>query len=301
MNYRLHRRIYLRLYNKVRLPRKFVTAAVKTLAWCSDPRSWWVRRAAAAEACAVAPALRFPETQGYLIFSPGQLPHTDAALSVCRKIYADKMASGFRKRNRDWYAKPFLVPLTDGGDELLQHQGIRDFVLSPELISLVCRYFRTMPILAETQLLWTPANSTQTKSQKYHLDAEDYQQLKLFLHIDPVDPCSGPFTLISAEATRRVCAATGYVGGRRTRLEDEDVERIAGDAVERAMGDAGSGILVDTSRCLHYGSRRNRNERLVLFVQFISYYAPKLEPFDWKASLGRPFAESETERLLLRL
>ncbi len=301
MNYRRHRRLYLDMYNKLRLPRRLATVLVKTLAWLSDPLSWWRRRKAAIQAQAVVRPFEFPPAIGYCLLAPGQLPHVQAALADCRAVYADRMAGGFKERNSELFSKPFLMPLTEKCSELLDREGIRRFVMSPELISIVCRYFGGMPILSEVQLLWTPANDTLLKSQKYHLDAEDYRQLKLFVHVEPVDESSGPFTLVPAEATRQVCAATGYVGGRRTRLEDADVENIAGAAVDRAMGPSGSGIMVDTSRCLHYGSRGNRKERLVLFLQFISYYAPKLEPFDWKANLRSPERFNASEKLLLRL
>jgi hypothetical protein len=73
-----------------------------------------------------------------------------------------------------------------------------------------------------------------------------------------------------------------------------------GDAV-RVLAPAGGGIFIDTSRCLHFGSRGNRAERLVLLAQFMDYYAPKLEPVDWRA-VAAPFASGldEARRLLLR-
>jgi hypothetical protein len=301
MNYRRRRRFYLDLYNKLRLPRRVTTFVVKSLAWMSDPSAWWVRREASVSASAVQPPLSFPEDLGYQVFAPEQLPYANEAVADCRAIRSEKMAGGFQELNPHLFAKPFLMPLTESSSELLQREGISKFVFSPELISLACRYFGTMPILSDVQLLWTPANDTLLKSQKYHLDAEDYKQLKVFLHVEAVDESSGPFTVISAEATRRICAATGYVGGRRTRLDDDAVEAIAADAVDQAVGAAGGGILVDTSRCLHYGSRGNRKERLVLCLQFISYYAPKLEPFDWKANYHPSHDVLEAERLLLRL
>jgi hypothetical protein len=301
MDYRARRRLYLALYNKAHLPRKLTTALVKLIGFLGHPIAWWVRREAGSAALQVKTALEVPQATGYVKLEQEQLPHIQDAIADCRAIYAGKMAEGFQEANRDIFRKPFLISLTESCDELLEYKGIRQFALSPELIAVACRYFGTMPILSEVQLWWTPANDTMLKSQKFHLDAEDYRQLKVFLHIEPVDESCGPFTLIPAEATRKVCAMTGYAGGRRERVEDEPVERIARSEIDRVMGPAGSGVLVDTSRCLHYGSRGNRKERLVLFLQFISYYAPKLEPYDWKQS---PIARQElsaAERLLLRI
>ncbi len=289
------------MYNKLRLPRRAATILVKTLAFATDPLAWWHRRRAGASAGAVPVPLEFPDATGYLKFAPDELPHAAAAIAECHAIFAERVNQGLLDRNSDDFSKPFLRPVTDKCSELLERDAIRRFVLSPELISIVCRYLGSMPILSEVQLLWTPANDTLSKSQKFHLDAEDYRQLKLFLHVEDVDERCGPLTLISAAQTRRVCAATGYVGGRRTRLEDEAVRRVVGDDFEQAMGERGSGILIDTSRCLHYGSRGNQKQRLVLFLQFISYYAPKLEPFDWRTHLQRTDGFTPSERLLLRV
>ena len=32
--------------------------------------------------------------------------------------------------------------------------------------------------------------------------------------------------------------------------------------------------FVDTSRCLHYGSRFNKRDRLVLIIQFLTFHSP---------------------------
>ena len=39
------------------------------------------------------------------------------------------------------------------------------------------------------------------------------------------------------------------------------------------LGKKGQGLAIDTSRCLHYGSRDISNTRLVLLVQFCDPYA----------------------------
>ena len=40
----------------------------------------------------------------------------------------------------------------------------------------------------------------------------------------------------------------------------------------KLVGPAGSGAFLDTSRCLHYGSRFNRRDRLVLIIQFLNIH-----------------------------
>ena len=35
------------------------------------------------------------------------------------------------------------------------------------------------------------------------------------------------------------------------------------------IGKAGAGLMVDTGRCLHYGSRQNKIDRLLLMISYI--------------------------------
>lgn len=298
MDYPRRRRLYLFLLNKLRLPRRLVTPLVKGLSFAADPAPYFQRRRAAGLA---RPPFAIPPEQGFRPLRAGELAGAEAMVAECRRLFEAARADGSLERKLAEVAKPFLVPVTANGRDLLARPAIRDFVLSPELTAVAAAYFGAVPILSEVELLWTPVNDTLQKSQKYHLDTEDYRQLKLFVNIFDVDRETGPFTLLPADVSTRVCAATGYAGGRRARLEDAAVERVAGTAAAQALGPAGSGIFVDTSRCLHYGSRGNRRERLVLLIQFMGYYAPKLEPNDWR-EVARPLLPGmgAAERLLLR-
>jgi len=303
MDFPLRRRLYLFLLNRLRLPRHLATMIVKGLAHALDPGAAGRRQqAAAALVAAGATRIAVPEEAGYRIVAPGELPGTDALVAACRRIFEAARASGALDAKAADAAKRFLVPVAERSEALLAEPAIRDFVLSGPVLSVVARYFGRMPILSEIALLWTPVNSSQIKSQEYHLDTEDYRQLKLFIYISDVTSDCGPITLIPAARSAEVGRATGYVGGRRRRLKDAAVERTGADKdAIRMIGPASGGIFMDTSRCLHYGSRGNRGERLVLLIQFMDYYAPKLEPTDWRATAaGFASGLDEARRLLLR-
>lgn len=301
MDYALRRRAYLFLLNKLRVPRRPATAIVKGLAYLTDPLpAHRRRRAAAVVDSAGVSALAVPESAGYRRFEPDDFPGTAAMLEECRRIFQATRASGTLDRQVENASKRFLVPVAPSGVDLLALPAIRDFALSDPLLAVVMRYFGRVPILSELQLLWTPVNETKLKSQKYHLDTEDYRQLKVFVNIFDVTPESGPFTLIPADRSAHICRAAGYAGGRRERLEDETVERHGGgaDAVS-CLGKAGSSLFVDTSRCVHYGSRGNRSERLVLLLQFADYYASKLQPTDWRPVAVKLAADLDPPRRML--
>lgn len=293
------RRLYLRMYNKLRFPRSLATAVIKTLAFVLDPLPWWRRRQAAQQFLGKDDGLSVPSSLGYRKIEPEQLPYQEAAVADCRAVYREAQEKGKMAGDLSSAAKPFLISLNETCSDLFERPGVRNFVLSPQMMSIVCGYFGSVPVLTEVQLLWTPVNDSLIKSQQFHLDAENYRQLKLFMNIEPVDSDTGPFTFLPAEVSRRVCQATRYVGGRRTRLSDEAVFGVSGDTKIQVTGESGSGIFIDTSRCLHYGSRNNKRERLVLFVQFVSYYAPKLEAFGLRENFEPTTPLPELDRLLL--
>jgi hypothetical protein len=301
MDYRPRRRLYRLLLNKLRLPRRIATAIVKGFAHAADPGAAGRRRAAAA-AVADPTAIGVPEADGYRILGPGELPGTDALVMACRRLFDAARARGALAAKVEAAPKQFLLPVADRSDALLAEPAIRDFVLSPAVLSTVARYFGRMPILSEIALLWTPVNATRIKSQEYHFDTEDYRQLKLFIYISEVSAETGPITLIGARRSAEVGRVTGYVGGRHRRLKDAAIVSAGADKdAVRIVGPAGGGVFMDTSRCLHFGSRGNRAERLVLLIQFMDYYAPKLEPTDWRAAAaGFAGGLDEARRLLLR-
>ncbi len=280
------RRVYLVLLNVLRLPRPAATSIVRGMAILRSPFQLKKRRVGP-QAARGALALKVSDDAGYRLFEPNELPGTAELVAECRKLFDEYKNSGKLARRVGEVAKPFLVQVTDSAIELMNRKPIRDFLLSDTVINTAIHYMGRIPILTEVQLLWSPVNETSVKSQQYHFDAEDYRQLKIFVNIEDVTSESGPLTLISSRQSEQIKALTGYGGGRRTRLTDELVEAILGKGEQvSVIGPAGSGIICDTSRCLHFGSRRNKRERLVLLIQFMDFFAPKVEPVDW--SKARP-------------
>lgn len=289
------RRAYFFMLNKLRLPRPFVTGLVKGVAAALSPAAQKRRRIAGDPPKALAVA----EADGHRVFAPHEIPSAGPAAAALAARFEKLQADG--RLANEAAKKPFLMSVVPDQTELLTDPAVRDFVLSDEMIDTALRYFGATPILTELHLLWSPPNETLLKSQLYHFDTEDDRQLKVFLNVFDVTPECGPFTLLSAETSREVSRATKYVGGRRARLGDEAIEQTAAGKEVRVMGPAGGGVIVDTSRCLHYGSRGNRSQRLVLMLQFMSVNAPKIDPTDWSPAAPALGPLDETRRLVLQL
>ena len=95
------------------------------------------------------------------------------------------------------------------------------------------------------------------------------------MNLRDVGPDEGPFTFIPASETTRIVNAikkrrladTEMAAGR---YADEELAAVGG--LEKAIsvaGPKGSAALVDTSRCLHFGSRvKPGTYRLCLYIQY---------------------------------
>lgn len=288
------RRSYLFMLKKLRTPRPLATRIVRGAAAALSPGAQKKRRIAELP---LAKALPIGDPQGYRAFQPGELPGAAQAVEALRRLFEEAKTNGPLADLAK--SKPFLVSVAPDQRAILAEPAVRDFVLSDEVVDTVTRYLGEVPILTEILLFWTPPNDTVQKSQMYHFDGEDLRQIKLFLNVLDVDDECGPFTLLPADVSDKVSGLSGYSGGKGPRLDDAEVEKAAAGQEVQAKGAAGSGIFVDTSRCLHFGSRGNRKERLVLMVQFASVNAPQIDPTDWSPVTAKMGALDPVRSLML--
>jgi hypothetical protein len=141
-----------------------------------------------------------------------------------------------------------------------------DLALHDDIIGSITEYFDQVPRLFNLALWWSPPNQTAKGSQLYHHDHRDSRQAKLFLNINDVTLDAGPLHFLPADCSTRVDDKLGYSQDRYT---DEDVYSVCSKKeVVAAVGHPGTAFLVDTARCLHYGSRGNIADRLILMASF---------------------------------
>ena len=151
--------------------------------------------------------------------------------------------------------------------------------LARPLLEAVSTYLGSFPILNDVNVMVSLPNDSEVGSQLYHLDFADERQIKFFLNVDLVSEDNGPFTFVTASDTQRLIDKFNYDRGR---LSIEEVtDAIGEDRQLKAVGPSGSGLLVDTSSCLHYGSNKNNTTRIVVLVQYTDYYVPEQPPTNW--------------------
>jgi hypothetical protein len=225
-----------------------------------------------------------PAEPGFLRLAPDALPGTEAVLRRCRDLFAERRGSlepdryVFNPNKQD-----FLLAVLSG-DEFGDEPDLVRFMVSRPLLDTVSRYLGTVPLLAGAALWWSPPNQSATSSQLYHLDNEDDRQIKVFLNVEETREDQGPVTFLPADVSASASAALSEGRGR---LDDAHVNAQLGEvATQQLTGPPGSGALVDTARCLHYGSRGNRRERLLLVFQFLRFEAPTESTFQLQVPAG---------------
>jgi hypothetical protein len=258
-------------------------AALAAAQVASAPFEYVSRRMAATAFNRRFPSARVPSDQGYSLLPKGTLPNTDRVIDICRTLFAEKKAAlDARVLSPEEQAKEqkkkagFLRDLLEDAD-VLANPELVDFALSDPLLSMITGYLGVVPDLNRVDIVYSKPRLTPDqyiKSQLFHQDPEGLRQMKVFLYLFDVEEPNGPFFFIPAAESERIVTT---VRRKRppekrddTRFKDSEVEPEGGlAAAVRVRGEAGTAVLVDTSRCLHAGSRVQPGHfRACLFLQY---------------------------------
>jgi hypothetical protein len=285
------------LWKRLHLPRSLVHPALSAAKRAVNPRQIRIRREFAEQLPSrTQAAFEIPEARAFLTVEAGALPGVGPVVARCSEIYEGMRAGAevddhvFNPRKR------FLLALLSGA-EFCEHPDLIRFMISRPILDTVTTYMGVVPILAGAALWWTPKNETAERSQLFHFDGEDERQLKLLINVFETRAEHGPFTLMPADRSAPLCNGRAM----RRRITDEEVDSVCG--LEHAVtleGEAGSAGFVDTSRCLHYGSRDTRRDRLVLMIQFLRFDCPTESTFDFGVPPELPgFSPDPMQKLAL--
>jgi hypothetical protein len=265
------RPMYRLLYKRLGLPRTRVHALL-TWARGRDAGEQLRRRRALFEGLDPTPGpLSLDPDIAMKILAPHALPDAVETAALCREIFADFQRRGVAaqtlQRNPN---KQFLLSVLSG-NELLDHPTLVRFMVSREILDAASRYLGTVPRLEGAALWWTPPNDSVTSSQMVHIDELAPRQVKIIVNCDAVGADNGPLHVLPADRSAELLQRRG----RRGRIEDAWMESSGALAEMQAVtGPAGSGVIFDSSRCLHYGSRRNLKDRLALAFHYMPLDAP---------------------------
>jgi hypothetical protein len=260
-------------------------SAWKAAAFVRAPRETRQRQRLAERFAGQVAHAEMSRDHGFRLLPPSHFAEMPEVIATCRQIFESKGGRaddtsaapaadshlGGRRMKGD-YLRNLL-----SNDDLLRHPLLVDFALSDAAMGMAASYLGTIPYLNRVDLLYSIPRESDEKvsSQLFHVDPEGLTQVKFFINVFDVGEGEGPFTFIPADETARIIRDVNELRQQHGKqhagryLDDEIAAVGATGAIVRVMGAQGSGVAVDTSRCLHLGSRVGPGSfRLCLYIQY---------------------------------
>ena len=213
-------------------------------------------------------AVHIPRAAGHALCPPGTLTGTSEVVAFAQEtVRRVDIAQRQQKANKTFLMK--LLPTAS----LTLESPLLGLALRREIVASAAEYLGLVPILQYANVLlssYTGADAS--KSQLFHRDSTDTEQMKVFVLCDAVTPASGPLTFLPAAPSETLSGKAAY--RYNTRLTDTQVRELLGAATApmAILGPAGTTAFLDTSRCFHFGSRcaDASTHRLVAMLQYVT-------------------------------
>lgn len=168
------------------------------------------------------------------------------------------------------------------------------FALQTKIIGVVARALGELPLLDYVLLTLSRGDSPGLSySQLWHRDHDDVRTIKLFVYLTDVqDESDGPFTFLPGPVSDRFGFSL-----RSHRHDDEILPKVRAGEVRAMVAPRLTTFMVETSRCLHMGSRVvPGHSRLLYTATFITM--PRLFP-EPPLRFRLAGSESELEKCIL--
>lgn len=273
---------------------------LRTCVIARHPWEYWQRRQAARNLVAAEAPLSIDRAAGFSRFGMADFDALPRVVDLARMIYETRR--GQLDAERATARKREFMEEILSDEDLRRYPEFVQFCLSTPVVQAVSGYLGTLPVLRRVGLLLSSPADTNADSRLYHLDPEDFRQVKLFVNIFDVTAENGPLTWLPGDVSDAVLKGIWrrqkQTAERRDQFrrwsDDEVAEHSTPRDLVRLTGPAGSGAFVDASRCLHFGSRIQPGAmRLVFCAQYLRYhfaYPTDRNRFDGPSTAGDPLA-----------
>lgn len=168
------------------------------------------------------------------------------------------------------------------------------FAIQPRVLDLMCAAFGELPLLVDVLLALSQETATKLSySQLWHRDYDDPRTIKLFVYLtDVTNTDDGPFTFIPKQESDKF----GF--SLKSHMPDEKIFRIIDKkSVREMLGPRLTVFMVETSRCLHMGSRmKPGHSRLLYSAIYVS--TPRVYPVKGRRFLAVPPLSPEQQLIL---
>ena len=240
-----------------------------------------------------------PRDDGYGVCEPGSVTGTDDLVAFAR----DTVESVDLVARRAKANKPFMVRLLEMNEMTLE-SPLLQFGLRRDVVATVASYLGVIPILQYANIMYSSqVGGELSKSQLYHCDSDETDQIKVFVLCESVTASDGPLTFVPASQSQQVRDRVNY--RYKYRLTDDQAQTAFGGSLREVAltGRPGTMAFLDTSRCLHYGSRISAPDarRLVVMLQYITPTAFILPDYPAGTTFGRlaPSCQDAIDRFVL--
>lgn len=149
-----------------------------------------------------------------------------------------------------FWSRPLDAELVDG--KMPVKTPFTQIALQPLVLALMGRVLGTLPLLDYVLLtVSNPVEGSPSQSQLWHRDHDDVRTIKLFIYLSDVSTTAdGPFCLIPGPASDTIRQPL------RSHTPDSWLfRRVDPSEMEQIIAPELSVFAVETSRCLHMGSR----------------------------------------------
>ena len=243
-------------------------------------------------------------TDGFALDESRSLPHLDALIADGEDLIE-------RYAGQQWeFTKPYLQDISPES-AMDTHPSLLDFITSPEVVATAAPTFGYIPALPgtipegvrlmESSTKFDPqAEGPWRESQLFHADYHSLPTIYVIVAVRDIGPDDGPLHFLGKAASARVAEALDY-GSRGTpyRLTDEIVYSIVDESeVHRFAVPAGTVLYLESSACMHFGSRKPKNDR---YQWQYSFTSPIRNDFMELWRPRRVFPVRETDSALRRL
>lgn len=160
--------------------------------------------------------------------------------------------------------------------DLSMNGNLRDLVMDvlngSGVASIARRYFREDFVVNQAALWLSPGVKIEhSSSQMYHFDREAWRQLKLFIPLTSIDDHTGKFVFLDKKDTRKFLKNAWLrirFPSLKQRFGDDQIKNL--DVKEKHPDlEVGEVFLIDTTNCLHYGSRPAEKPSIRLMVHLL--------------------------------
>lgn len=219
---------------------------------------------------------RLQLNDGWAIDTSTSLPHLDQVLADSDRIIAERQ--GVRSSKAGTYRSYFQDLWT--AEDAEKYPSFLDFATSSDVLAVVSDYLKCLPALSTTLpsgIRFVESNAAfddqpdqPHDSQLFHMDYYSLPNVYVLVLLEDTSFEHGPWTFLPRSVTSKAVAAlSNWKRGVPYRFSDEQVYSVVDrkEIIEFSYP-RGTVLFIESSGCLHYGSRNSIKPRFQLMYGY---------------------------------